>query len=197
VVRVTRTTHSIFKVPTLNEGNDMNQSDVTAEQPAPGWRLRLGVALFVLSIAVPLIGVPVVAALGVSATITASVSGVLLVGAEVVGILAIGVMGKDGYAFIKSRVFGFLKQYGPPEDVSRIRYNFGLVMFSVPILFGWVSIYAAPMIPGFVNNPLPFAVGGDILLFTSLFVLGGDFWDKLRALFIYNSKVHFAESEDF
>lgn len=171
----------------------MRKSEDTSEQPAPGWRLKLGVALFVLSIAVPLIGVPVVAALGVSATITASVSGFLLVGAEIVGILAIAVMGKDGYAFIKSRVFRSLKRYGPPMKVSRHRYTLGLAMFTVPVLFGWISIYAAPMIPGFMNNSLSFAVGGDILLLTSLFVLGGDFWDKLRALFIYDSEAHFTQ----
>ncbi len=96
-------------------------------------------------------------------------------------------------AYIKSRIFGFLKQYGPPREVSRLRYTLGLVMLTVPILFGWVSIYAGPMIPGFTKSPLLFALSGDILLLTSLFVLGGNFWDKIRALFIYNSKVHFKQ----
>jgi hypothetical protein len=30
---------------------------------------------------------------------------------------------------------------------------------------------------------------GDLLLISSLFVLGGDFWDKLRALFVHGAKV--------
>jgi hypothetical protein len=175
----------------LNKENEINRSGDTSQHPATGWRLKAGVALFVLSIAAPLIGVPVVTALDFSATVTASVSGVLLVGAEVVGILAIAVMGKAGYVCIKNRVFGFLKQYGPPKTVSRLRYRLGLVMFSVPVLFGWVSIYAGPMIPGFTKSPLLFALSGDILLLTSLFVLGGNFWDKIRALFIYDSKVDF------
>ena len=169
----------------------MDESGDITEQSASGWRLKCGVALFLLSIATPLIGVPVVATLGLSATITASVSGILLVGAEVLGIVAIAVMGKAGYVYIKSRIFGFLKQYGPPREVSRLRYTLGLIMFSVPVLFGWVSIYAAQLIPGFTKNPLPFALCGDTLLLASLFVLGGNFWDKIRALFIYDSKVHF------
>ena len=53
------------------------------EKPAAGWRLKLGAALFGLSILLPVIGVPLVTALGLSATMTASVSGALLVGAEV------------------------------------------------------------------------------------------------------------------
>jgi hypothetical protein len=41
------------------------------------------------------------------------------------------------------------------------------------------------------KNPMPFAIGGDILFLTSIFVLGGDFWDKVRSLFIYNAKADF------
>ena len=83
-----------------------------------------------------MVGVLVMAALGLSATMTTTLSGVLLASAEVLGIVAIAVMGKPGYAYIKNRVLGFLKQYGPPAEVSRGRYIIGLVMFCVPILFG-------------------------------------------------------------
>jgi hypothetical protein len=107
-----------------------------AIMPVTSWRLKLGVALFGLSIAVPMIGVPLVAVMGLSATTIATISGAMLVGAEVLGIVAVAIMGKSGYAFIKNRVFGFLKQYGPPAEVSRIRYTIGLLMFSLPIVFG-------------------------------------------------------------
>ena len=162
-----------------------------AEVPAAGWRLKLGVALFGFSIVLPVIGVPLVAAIGLSATAVATVSGVLLAGAEVLGIAAVAVMGKQGYAYIKNRVFGFLKQYGPPAEVSRTRYTIGLVMFSVPIVFGWLAPYATDLIPGYLGNEFTYAIVGDLLLLTSLFVLGGDFWDKLRALFIGGAKAVF------
>ena len=134
-----------------------------------------------------------VTAFGLSTTMTASVSGGLLVGAEVLGLLAVAVMGKSGFAFIKTRIFGFLKQYGPPKDVSRRRYTIGLVMFFVPVFFGWVSIYVPDFIPGFTSNPLAYAISGDLLLLMSLIVLGGNFWDKIRALFIYDAKIYFRE----
>jgi hypothetical protein len=173
----------------------MNDDISMSAQPAAGWRFKVGVALFVLSIALPLVGVTLVATLGLSAQVTASVSGVLLVGAEVLGIIAVAVMGKSGYAYTKNLVFGFLKKYGPPRDVSRLRYTIGLVMFTVPILFGWVSLYTAELIPGFIHTPLPYALGGDFLLLASLFVLGGNFWDKIRALFVYDAEVRFSQSE--
>jgi len=163
------------------------------EQPAAGWRLKLGAALFGLSIILPLIGVPLVVALDLSRTMTASVSGGLLLAAELLGVAAVAVVGKSGYAFIKSKVFGLLKQYGPPNKVGRLRYKIGLVMFGTPVLFGWLSIYTADYIPAFAQNPLPYALGGDLLLLTSLFVLGGDFWDKIRSLFVHDAEVHFTQ----
>jgi hypothetical protein len=138
--------------------------------------------------------VPLVAAMNLSATAVATVSGVLLAGAEVLGIAAVAVMGKSGYAFIKNRVFGFLKQYGPPAEVSRTRYIIGLVMFSLPIIFGWLAPYAADLIPGYAGNEFTYAIVGDLLLLVSLFVLGGDFWDKLRALFIGGAKAVFPKT---
>ena len=156
-----------------------------------GWRIKAGAALFGMSILLPVAGIPLVATLGLSTTMTASVSGVLLVGAEVLGVCAVAVMGKSGFAFIKNRVLGFLKQHGPPRKVSRGRYNIGLVIFCVPFLFGWLSPYISKWVPGLLSNPLPFAIGGDILILASLLVLGGDFWDKIRSLFIHDAEVHF------
>jgi hypothetical protein len=171
----------------------MNEQVDSPAQPVASWRLTLGVSIFLLSIIMPVAGIPVVTSLDLSATMKSTLSGGLLIGAEVLGVLAIAVMGKPGYVYIKSRIFGFLKRHSPPDEVSRSRYNVGLVMFFAPILFGWVSIYAADYIPGFSQNPLPYAVGGDLLLLVSLFVLGGDFWDKIRALFVHDSKAHFPQ----
>lgn len=170
----------------------MNNNVDTPEQPTTGWRFKLGIALLGLSVILPLTGIPLVAALNLSAGVTTSISAALFVGGEVMGVVSIAVMGKSGFAFIKNRVFGFLKQYGPPNTVSRGRYSVGLVMFVVPLLFGWISMYTIEFIPYFANNPIPFAIGGDLLFLASVFVLGGDFWDKIRGLFIYNAKMDFS-----
>jgi hypothetical protein len=61
-----------------------------------------------------------------------------------------------------------------------------MLMFIVPIVYAWVSPYAAVFYPPLAQTPVGFAVAGDLLLLSSLFVLGGDFWEKLRNLFIHN-----------
>ena len=160
-------------------------------QQAAGWRLKLGIGMFIVSILIPVIGVPLAAKFGFSAAVTSYLSGGLLLAAELMGLAAVAVMGKDGYAYVKQRFFGFLKKYGPPDEVSPRRYTIGLVMLGIPLLFGWVSIYTREWIPGFTTNPLFYAIGGDMILLSSLIVLGGDFWDKVRALFIHSAKTRF------
>jgi hypothetical protein len=166
------------------------------EMPATGWRFRLGIALFVLSILVPVLGVPLLGAFGVSTGLATSLTAALLISAEVLGVAAVAVMGKEGFAWIKSRFSTFLRQYGPPNEVSRVRYTIGLVMFSLPLVFGWAAPYFGEHIPGFIDNQLVFYVCGDLLFLTSLFVLGGDFWDKLRALFVHRATAVFPQKRD-
>jgi len=67
-------------------------------------------------------------------------------------------------------------------------------MFMLPVLFAWISIYVPHLIPGFAAHRIAFAVTGDVMLFASLLVLGGDFWDKLRALFMHGARVRFPEA---
>ena len=169
----------------------MSDTTNTIDRPAPSWRLKLGFGLFLFSIILPVAGVPVVTRLGFSTAVTASISGTILVAAEILGVTAVAVMGKSGYMYNKKRVFGFLKQHGPPDEVSRLRYTVGLFMFCIPVLFGWLSIYTFKWVPGLTTHPYVYALGGDILLLASFFVLGGNFWDKIRALFIHSAKALF------
>lgn len=170
----------------------MNEKENTPEHSSTGWRLKLGICLFGLSVFTPLCGIPLVTLIGLSASQTATISGVLLVGAEILGVIAVAVMGKDGYAFLKQRIVGLIRPYAPVKTVSRRRYIFGLVLFILPILFGWLSVYTAKFIPGFTNYPLSYALGGDLMLLVSLYILGGDFWDKIRGLFIYDARMQFS-----
>lgn len=171
----------------------MNQAKQIEETPQhTGWRLRLGLVIFIVGFASPLL-IPVVTATNLPATWKTLISGALAVGIpEVFSLIAIAIMGKQGFNAIKARLFGFLKKHGPPDRVSRTRYRIGLVMFSLPILYGWLGPYVTPHIKDFEVYRLPASLVGDMLLVSSFFVLGGDFWDKVRALFIHNAVVSVA-----
>ena len=107
---------------------------------------------------------------------------------------AIAVMGKAGFNYLKGRLFSLFKKVAPPDVVSRTRYRIGLVMFSLPILFGWLVPYAPHLVPGYGTHRFVVNLVGDLLLISSLFVLGGDFWDKIRSLFMHKAKAQIPES---
>ena len=102
------------------------------------------------------------------------------------------IMGKSGFNLIKGRIFSFLKKHGPRDRVSLTRYRIGLVMFLLPIVFGWLGPYGAHHISGYETHRLVVIVIGDLMFVASLFVLGGDFWDKISALFIHRASVQFS-----
>lgn len=158
-------------------------------KPKFDWRLKLGLVMFTLSITLPIVGVPVVVVMDISETMKASVSGGLLVTGELLGLGAVAVMGKEGYLFIKGHLFKFLKQHASADQVGKVRYRIGLLMFSLPLLFGWISPYLLPFILDQEQLPLAYAIVSDLLFLASFFVLGGDFWDKVRALFDQKLKI--------
>ena len=93
----------------------MTQKANAENQQPPGWRFRLGVVVFVIGFSSPLL-IPLVSTSALSAKWKAILSGVLAVGIpEVFSIVAIAIMGKSGFNYMKERVFGFLKKHGPPQ----------------------------------------------------------------------------------
>jgi len=159
------------------------------EQPRAGWRFRLGLTILIVGWFSPLL-IPVVTRTSLATEWKTIISGLLAVGIpEVFTVVAIAIMGKSGYNLIKERIFSFLKKHGPPDRVSRTRYRIGLVMFVLPIVFGWLGPYGANLIPGYETHRFVVSFIGDVMFVASLFVLGGDFWDKIRALFIHDAIV--------
>jgi len=173
----------------LNDSTAAEGSKEKAALDMVGWRLKAGLGMLILSVLLPLAGVPTVAFLGLSTTVSTSVTVGLLTAGELLGIAAVAVMGKSGYLYIRTGVLRFLKQYGPAKSVSPIRYKIGIVMFVSPVLFGWLFPYLENLLFDNVKIPLIWVIGSDIILLASFFVLGGDFWEKIRALFVQKMQV--------
>ena len=160
----------------------------TSEPPPPGWRFRIGLGIFVLGWICPLF-IPLVAASNLPIEWKTMLSGLLLFGGpEVFSLVSIAVLGKDGFNYLKSRLFAILKRAAPPARVSRIRYNIGLAVWALLFIYGSFIWYAPDLIPGYNENRIAMNMVADFLFVSSFFVLGGDFWDKFRELFIYDAK---------
>ena len=64
-------------------------------------------------------------------------------------------------------------------------------MFLLPLIPTYIMAYAPQWLPDQSPQRLYVNLAADFLFLTSLFVLGGDFWDKLRALFVYDARAQF------
>ena len=157
-----------------------------------GLRLRLGTIIFVVSFCSPIL-IPLVAGSGLNTEWKTALSGLLALGIPELGaIIAVAIMGKPGFEMIKSRLLARLKHLRPVESVSLTRYRIGLVMFCLPLLYGWLEPYLRGL---FIESELhwSWSLTLDLIFIASLFVLGGGFWKKIRALFIHRESVVVAE----
>jgi len=151
-------------------------------------RLKLGVALLILGLVMPA-GTLLVAASDWPVAVKTVVSGILLFGFEIVLIPAVALMGKDNFERIWAGAMRLLKTLKPAGNVGRTRYQWGLYMLVGPTLYAWIASYAPSWLPEDYVLRVWVNVGLDLITLASLFVLGGDFWDKVRALFIHDARV--------
>lgn len=155
--------------------------------PAGGWRFKVGIVLFATMI-LAWLAIPIEAALGMSAATIAATTAAIAIGNKIILLAAIAVMGKPGFQELKARAFGLLT---PAATVSPARYKLGLVMFCLPLIGGSLETWASHIMPSIVANRLWVDILLDLMLIASLFVLGGNFWDKLRSLFSSDARAVF------
>lgn len=161
---------------------DTNPTSSAVEKPPSRWRYYGGWFFFILCWLLPFAS-PLVSMLGFSKTTTAMIiGGLILGGPELCGLIAIALWGKTTFNYFMARLYRVLKRLGPPGTVSVGRYYVGLFLFMSSFIPSWIIAYA----PTLVNDKLRvyIVLSFDILFVMSFFVLGGDFWEKIRALFI-------------
>lgn len=159
-----------------------------------GWRFYVGVCFFALGLVSPVF-IPLVNASNLPVQWKTVLAGMLVVGIpQLFSLTAIAFLGKNGFNYIRGRLLAFIKSYGPPREVSRTRYRIGLVLFVFPIFFGWLAPYVPDYIPGYVEHRILINAAGDVIFLASFVVLGGEFWEKIRALFIYEAKARIIQA---
>lgn len=147
-------------------------------------RFVIGTSVFVIGMLSPLF-VPLVATSSLSTEWKTALSGALLLGVpEVLMLVAVAILGKPGYEEMKRKLVSFFRRHRPAKYVGPLRHRVGVAMFVLPVLVGWLDPYLALWIAEWAEYEPAFAVILDVCFVSSLFVLGGDFWDKLNALFV-------------
>jgi hypothetical protein len=170
----------------------MTSDDAGTGTSVPRGRLALGGSVLVFGFLCPLF-VPLVTASDLPTGWKATLSGFLILGIpELFMVIAVAIMGKEGFAFLKARALGLFKKHVVPAEVGPVRYRIGLALFTFSLLLGWASPYVD--LTGVAETRgLLLPLLGDGVLLVALFVLGGDFWDKIRALFVHGARAEFPE----
>lgn len=151
------------------------------------WRFKAGIALLCLVGAAWLL-VPIAAWLGASAGTIATLTGLIFIWNKVIILLMIAVMGKPGFQQLKAKVVAAFR-FPPESSIGPTRYGVGLVMFCLPLLAAVLEPYIDAAWPELRPNLLELQILGDVVFLASFLVLGGNFWDKIRALFIRTARV--------
>jgi hypothetical protein len=148
----------------------------------------LGIACFIAAFAVHLI---TLAAIGVGASpaTVSAVGAINFVLNKVLLVASAAFLGRAGFDQLKGIISGAVRKYAYPDEVTALRYRLGLILLVVPIILAWVAPYVAELTPSIGRNTIRDGVIGDVVLIVGLVMLGGDFWDKLRALFVREAKV--------
>jgi hypothetical protein len=154
-------------------------------------KLYIGVGLFIFGWIMPLFGIWV-ATSALPVAVKGPIAGLLTLGGpEVCFIAAVALLGKETFNLLTSKVLAALHRMAPSGAVSRTRYRIGIALLLITCIPTYVMGYAPQYLPDVSPARLYVNIAADLLFVISLFVLGGDFWDKLRALFIYDAKAQF------
>jgi hypothetical protein len=174
-----------FPVPDVKMGTEVK---VMIEATSAGWRFKLGIIIVALMFAIWLL-IPLAAATHASAGTIAAITGGIFIANKVLLLVAVAIMGKSGFRELKKLLFGYVAGLAPNPIVGPVRYRIGLAMFCLPLVSGILTPFVDAFWPGLRPNSWPLQLLGNIMLIASLFVLGGNFWDKLRALFVRTATV--------
>ena len=100
----------------------------------PVSRLVIGMTVLVAGFLSPL-AIPLVASSGLPPRWAAAISGFLLFGIpEIFMLFAIAIMGRESFDFLKQKLAAWLRKLAPPDEVSLLRYRFGLLLFCLIVM---------------------------------------------------------------
>src|SRR5262249_5834091 len=135
------------------------------------------------------LGALVVPMLGLSTAQAALLAGALVAGVpEVLCILAVALLGKATFQYLTHRAKRALRRAVVDRPASRARYYIGLAI----VLVSWLPAYLYAYVPGAMpGGPARIYIlaGMDLAFVASVFVMGGEFWEKVRRIFVYEGKI--------
>jgi len=165
----------------------VTNNPISESRPARSVAYRLGVGCLILALLSPLSAL-LVPYLGFSAAATAALIGFLVVGGpEVFLIAGIALAGKEAWEAVKNRLGKMLEWLGLTRPAGRLRYNIGILLLLGANLGLFVLAYGPALFSNDLSPQITLYLNlvCDVVMLISVFVLGSQFWDKLKKLFTW------------
>ncbi len=148
-------------------------------------KMVVGLIVFIFGFLCPLL-IPFVLNTEWNTTVKSILSGVLGIGGpEVLMILAGVIMGKENLDRVKNKIKQFFSPLAPPLYVSKLRFGIGITLFSISLLETLVHLHWDGIVLFYADFHIQYLVFWNILFLVSLYVLGGNFFNRLVGLFKY------------
>ena len=169
-----------------------NSDDLTSNNRK---RFLLGIIVFVIGFISPL-AIPVVIHSSLNVTLKGVLSGILAFGFPEFMILISGaIMGKENLNTLKGQIKTWIKPLAPPMFVSKKRFIFGISLFVLCLLESLIHVHWDGIVDVYKDFYFSYMIFWNLLFLFSLYVLGGDFFNRLIGLFKYHKANHNNETE--
>jgi hypothetical protein len=149
------------------------------------WRRTLGLFLLLASCVVPIIGL-IVPFLGLPAPLTATLTGVLLVGTpEALTVAAVVLLGRDVVTDLTRQAGRAVLSVVAARPVSRGRYYAGLTLVLVSIVPLYLYGYLPEIMPHGDFTRILLLACSDLAWIFGFVLMGGELWEKLGRIFVW------------
>ena len=149
------------------------------------WKYYLGLSLIVYSV-LPIIIVAIMPFMGMSLAQSGAFAVVFLASGEIAFLCAAALLGKEFVGALKKKIMALFKRTHKPRPVSRNWHRFGITLLAVSTLpYYAVMIYLLFFShkEAEINFLAWTLVAGETAFIAGLFILGGQFWERLKHLF--------------
>ena len=109
-------------------------------------------------------------------------------GPEALCILAVALLGKETFQYFTYKAKTAFRRAVIDRPASKGRYYFGLTIMLVSWLPAYLYAYFPASLPG-GNARIYILAGMDLAFVASVFLMGGEFWEKVRRIFVYEGKI--------
>ncbi len=152
------------------------------------WKYYLGMTLFFYSF-LPMSTVAILPFLGMTLAQAGAFSVAFLASGEVAFLCAAALLGKEFVTALKSKIKSWFKRSHVEKPISLNRHRLGVSLLAASCLPHYVMIIYLLFFShkeSEINFLAWTLVAGEAALITGLFILGEDFWERLKNLFAWH-----------